>query len=202
MVTIPDIDTQKNRITALIDSVVNGTEYVEPTATEIDTTVPTITILANQSKGMVFGQGLATTGYIWDGTLNFEEYLSEMTFSNPQALTMGNIVEDLKMSTQIPIGNNFTETLGSLKFEDADTMTIGTIIDNIVMTSRQVSTTITVDTTGEYNSYFVDTSEGKFKPRTTYKFVSVEVDSDTGLRAELSVDTTGITVSSLEVVKE
>lgn len=197
-----NIDTQKNRITALIDSVVNGTEYVEPTATEIDTTVPTITILANQSKGMVFGQGLATTGYIWDGTLNFEEYLSEMTFSNPQALTMGNIVEDLKMSTQIPIGNNFTETLGVMNFENADTMTIGTITDNIVMTSRQVSTTITVDTTGEYNSYFVDTSEGKFKPQTTYKFVSVEVDSDTGLRAELSVDTTGVTVSSLEVVEE
>lgn len=197
-----NIDTQKNRITALIDTVVNGTEFVEPTPTLVDGTVPTITILEQHAKGLVFGQGLATNGYEWDGTLNFDESLPAMAFDNTQALTIGNLSEDLKMLTYNPIPSSFEEILGVMNFEVTE-MKFGTITESISTGSRQITSTITVDTPCEYDDYFVDIREGKFKPKTRYDdFVSVEVDSDVGLRAELSIDTTGITVSSLEVVAE
>lgn len=199
-----DIETQKNRITALIESVKNQTEYVEPIPVEIDTTVPTITILEKQAKGMIFGQGISTVGYIWDGTINLEDYLPQMSFdvtvSDMQMAT--NIFESLEMSTQVPIPYNFTETFGLLTFDEAEQMGIKTLTDSLAIGEKLLSTILNVDTPCDYNRRFVDTREGKFKPATTFKYFNVEVESDVGLRSELSVDTTGINVSTFEVVKD
>ena len=123
-----DIDTQKNRITALIESINNQTEYVEPTPTEIDTTIPTITILPKQSKGMVFGQGLATTGYIWDGTINIEDYVPELKFTTESMKLTNTILEDLTVSTQIPIPNNFEEIIPMMSYVVPDEMTMDSTI--------------------------------------------------------------------------
>lgn len=199
-----DIDTQKNRTTTLIDTVVNGTEYVEPTPTEINRTVPTITISEGHSKGLVFGQGLATTGYIWDGTINAEDYMPEnMTYTEVPSMTLATkILESLNMSTQIPTPINFEETVLTATYTAPEPLTIGNVTDTLAVGEEIVSHTITTKTDGDYSKWFVDTSSGVFKPATTYKYKRVEVDSDRGLRAEITVDTTGINVTSLEVVKK
>lgn len=199
-----DIDTQKKRITALIDSVTNQTEYTEPTPTEIDKTVPTITILEKQAKAVVYGQGLATSGFVWDGTLNFEEYVPTMTFENvvsDMELT-ANILEELEMSTQIPIPSGFTETIPTMVYDMPDDLTIGIVTETLSVGSRQLSTTITADTPFEGDEWFVDKSENKFRPKTNYEYMRIETESDTGLRAEINVDTTGVNVTALEVKTE
>ena len=127
-----DIDTQKKRITALIDSVKNQTEYVEPTPTEIDTTSPIITVLEKQSKGIVFGQNLSTTGYIWDGTINIEESISaNMMFNIPESFEIGNITDSANVTTHVPIPSNITDTLNDMQFEIAEMTLTNNIVDVI-----------------------------------------------------------------------
>lgn len=199
-----DIDTQKNRITALINSVTNQTEYAEPTATEIDTTIPTITILEKQAKALVYGQGLATSGFVWDGTLNFDESVPLYSFDNTVS-DMGlvrEILENITINTQIPIPSGFTEVIPNMTYAQPDDMTIGIVTETLSVGSKQISTTITVDTRCECNEWFVDKSENKFRPKTSYEYIRVETESDTGLRAEINVDTSGINVTALEVMTE
>jgi len=128
-----EIETQKNRISALIESVKNGTEFVEPTTTEIDKTVPTISILENEAKGIVFGQGLATTTYVWDGTLNLEDVLNNMIFDDTDILTLrSGIIDDLSLGVQIPVANVTTETIGTMSFDGPDDLRFGSGIIDIL----------------------------------------------------------------------
>lgn len=199
-----EFETEKLKFSALLEAFQNQTEYVEPEPVPIDTTIPTITIKEREAKGMVFGQGLAVGGVQWDGTLTFEEWVGDLTYNDfSSIMTFGGMTEHLEMSTQIPVGGTFTENIPVLTYENnIEDFTMPIITEELTVNDKRVSTTITTGTISEYNPWFVDTTENKFRPQTLYKYTSVEVDSDRGLRAELTVDTTGIIVTGLEVTEK
>ena len=113
-----DITTSNNFIEAInkfsasvVDNIVEFPAYING---EIDETVATASILKGGVKAILYGQGLAGEGK-WDGTLNFTEEVTEMSFSS--VLSLANMDDNIFVKTQEPVPFILSGVLSNLHFD-------------------------------------------------------------------------------------
>jgi len=159
----------------------------------VDTTPPTATILKNDIKAVLYGQGLAGAGK-WDGTINIDEIFGAVTFSEMQVAGFN---ADVAIDSKVPVANVFAEAFGLMQFSDIQiqgfdaSCGVNEIVTNYTFNTGKKATYV-------YDASYVKDDE-YFAPNTTYSFKSVEQTIDSGKLCAVTIDTSKF--ASVEAIR-
>lgn len=152
--------------------------------TEIDTTIPTATILAGEVRASVHAQGLSTTT-AWDGTL---EIVDTIVPAKLIKLRTGKIVDSVQITTDPPHISGFADVISSVQL---GRLSCGTVNDSVVFGYVVESATRSVSRHAEwnYNTDYINTGNGTFALRTIYSYKSQEEQIDSGRMCSVMIRT-------------
>lgn len=187
---------QDAEIAGLIEAVESG-EYV---IGEIDTRIPSATILVNTIKAVIFASGI-NTSESWDGSLLLIEEIGAIALGN-SGITVKPIDDIPVVATNSNIGSaEFTERIAAVTLGNS-TITVRQIAEAINMGRKVLF--LTIDTTHAieytYNHRFVTIVNNGFTMNESYPSPSEYVAIDDGALKKCDCDVNGLTPSLMTIV--
>lgn len=150
-----------------------------------DTTKPTLTIEQEDIRAMLFSDGIAGEGK-WDGMIDFTEKFGH-TAKIAKISSIG-FNDDCSIGTQIPTRSAFVESFGTSAIFKASTVPmnitggVNHVIGGYKMQTQKAGNY-------EYDSDYVDISDGTFKLRQDYVYSSQPRTIDEGFLSVVSIRT-------------
>lgn len=151
----------------------------------LDLTEPTLTIEKEDIRAMLFSDGIAGEGK-WDGMIDFTEKFGQ-TAKIAKISSIG-FNDDCSIGTQIPTRSAFVESFGTSAIFKASTVPMNiTGGVNHVIGAYKMQTSKAGNY--EYDSDYVDISDGTFKLRQDYVYESQPRTIDEGFLSVVSIST-------------
>lgn len=158
----------------------------------------------NQIRATLLGQGTKASEIPWDGTLTFEEELTNVKLKYSK-LIPANMTEQIDASVQNPSSAGFTETLSNVLLSSSPLVLTG-LTDSIDFTWVIKTATFSTMSTNsyEYNQDYVSTLESKFALNSAYTYKGLEETIDSGRMVKVTIPQNNdltVTDIDLEVTK-
>jgi len=153
------------------------------------------TIEKNQIKAFIYGQGMASLAYEWDGTLTIDENMHRIPITSKVPLTVKSMSEDESLTTQTPAKRGLEDTMDRIPFTLSGMMQLRAFDYNMLVTRVSVAKTF-ADSDMEPNEYIAD----DWTIRTSYELEGIEKETDSGHRYDIEIDKNKYSIEEIEVI--
>lgn len=153
------------------------------------------TIGKNQIKAFIYGQGMASLAYEWDGTLTIDEKMHRIPITPKGALAVKPISGETSFTMQVPTKKGIEDVMGRIQFITSEDLQLRALDYNMLLNRVSVSKTF-ADSDMEPNEYITD----DWTIRTSYELDGVGKETDSGHRYDIEIDKSKYSIEEIEVV--